>query len=198
MKMKNYEKLTIPKDSAWDRKGIFPFIWRNTHWRLKEFIRGVKNIFRWVPTLYRDRDWDHSYILTILQKKIEFQRKEIIYANRHTQVDRDNRDMTIVLNLIERVRDEYYANEYFDYSETKLMFEPIDDKPKLYRLEIDVLSENYDEYLSKYPSSVRKVIKEYPNLEKHKLCFYVAQHNHKKANDLLFMILKERMGYWWD
>jgi len=196
--MKNYNKLPIPNDSAWNRKGVLPFLCRNTHWRLRYFIGGIKNIFRWIPTLYKDKDWDSWYIFTILQKKIEFQRKEIIYANRHMDVDRDNRDMTIVLNLIERVKDEYYNTEYLDYEDSKFRFEPIEGNENLKKMEINILTENYNEYLKKYPSSVRKVLKNKPNLDKRDLCFYVAKHNQEKAHNLLFKILKERMQWWWD
>ena len=196
--MKNYEKLIIPEDSAWNRKGISARIWRNTHWRIRYFIGGIKNIFRWMPTLYKDKDWDEWYIYTILQKKIEFQRKEIIYANRHMQVDRDNRDMTIVLNLIERVKEEHYGSEYLDYSESKFRFELIGGDRDLYSIEEDVISETYDDYLKKYPSSVRKVLKERPDLNKKDLCFWVAKHNGEKAHDLLHRVLKERMKLWWD
>jgi hypothetical protein len=196
--MKNYKKLTIPEDSAWNRKGVLPLLWRKTHWRIRYFFGGIKNILRWIPTLYKDKDWDDWYIFTILQKKIEFQRREIIYANRHMQVDRDNRDMTIVLNLIERVKEEYYGAEYLDYSETKFRFEPVEGVRELYSMEEDVISENYDVYLRKYPSSVRKVLKKKSGLDKRDLCYYVAKHNEKKAHDLLFKILKERMRWWWD
>ena len=196
--MKNYEKLTIPEESAWNRKGLSARIWRNTHWRIRYFIGGIKNIFRWMPTLYKDKDWDEWYIYSILQKKIEFQRKEIIYANRHMQVDRDNRDMTIVLNLIERVKEEHYGSEYLDYSESKFRFELIEGDRDLYSMEEDVISETYDDYLKKYPSSVRKVLKEKPDLNKKDLCFWVAKHNGEKAHDLLHRVLKERMKLWWD
>ena len=196
--MKTYEKLTIPEDSAWNRKGLSARIWRNTHWRIRYFIGGIKNIFRWMPTLYQDKDWDDWYILTILQKKIEFQRKEIIYANRHIDVDRDNRDMTIVLNLIEIVKDEFYNTEYLDYEESKFRFEPVEGDGELYSMEEDVISETYDDYLKKYPSSVRKVLKEKPDLNKKDLCFYVSKHNQERAHNLLFKILKERMRWWWD
>lgn len=196
--MKTYEKLMIPEDSAWNRKGILPFINRKLHWRIRYFIGGIKNIFRWMPTLYKDKDWDDWYIFTILQKKIEFQRKEIIYANRHIDVDRDNRDMTIVLNLIERVKDEYYNTEYLDYEESNYRFEPVEGKENLRSLEIDVLTESYDKFLKKYQSSVRKVLKERPDLNKKDLCFYVSKHNQEKAYNLLFKILKERMRWWWD
>jgi hypothetical protein len=196
--MKNYEKLIIPNNSAWNRKGVLPFLWRNTHWRIRYFIGGIKNIFRWVPTLYKDKDWDDWYIFTILQKKIEFQRKEIIYANRHMEVDRDNRDMTIVLNIIERVKEEYYETEYLDYEDSDIKFKPIEGDENLHSADIEVLSETYDEFLKKYPSSVRKVLKETPNLSKRDLCHYVSKHNQEKAYNLLFKILKERMRWWWD
>jgi hypothetical protein len=116
--MKIYKPLIIPNDSAWGRKTLSARMWRITPWRVRSFITGCKNVIRWSPTIFKDRDWDDWHIYNILQKKIELQRQEIIYANRHTRVDQDNRDMTIVLNLIERVKDDYYGIEYLDYSET--------------------------------------------------------------------------------
>ena len=193
--MKNYKKLIVPNDSAWDRNPL----WRNLHWRVRYFIIGVKNIFKWIPTLYKDKDWDGWYIYNILQKKIEFQRQEIIYANRHTEVDRDNRDMTIALNLLERVKEDYYGMEHLDYSETEFDFIPVEGNPNLKEMKKTVLSENYDEFLKKYPSSVRKVLKENGKvLEKDTLCHLVARHNQEKARKLLFKLLEQKIERWWD
>ena len=196
--MKTYKLLTIPKDSVWDRKTLSERIWRILPLGIRLFLTGCKNVIRWSPTIFKDRDWDDWYIYNILQKKIEFQRQEIIYANRHMQVDIDNRDMTIVLNLIERVKEDYYGIEYLDYSESKFRFEPIDGDDKYYTMEEDIISENYDNYIKKYPSSVRRVLKEKPDLNKKDLCFWVAKHNEEKAHDLLHKILKEKMRRWWD
>jgi hypothetical protein len=196
--MKNYKKLTIPEDSAWNRKGLSARIWRILHWRIRSFLTGCKNVIRWSPTIFKDKDWDQWHIYNILQKKIEFQRQELINANRHTDINRDNRDMTIVLNLIERVNEGFYGVEYLDYSESKFRFEPIEGDDEYYTMEQDVISENYDEYIKKYPSSVRKVLKEKPDLNKKDLCFWVARHNEEKAHDLLHRILKERIRHWWD
>ena len=193
--MKNYEKLIRPKDSTWSRD----VLWRSLHWRIRYFITGVKNIFRWAPTLYKDKDWDSWYIYNILQKKIEYQRKEIINANRHTDIDRDNRDMTIALNLLERVKDDYYGMEHVDYSKTEFDFIPVEGNSNLKEMKMTVLSENYDEFLKKYPSSVRKVLKEKGNdLEKDTLCHYVAIHNQEKARKLLFKLLEQKIERWWD
>ena len=192
--MKTYKPLIIPEDSAWGRNTLYGKL----HWRMRYFIDGIKNIIRWMPTMYHDRDWDQWHIYNVLQKKIEFQRKELINANRHTDINRDNRDMTIVLNLIERVNEDFYGVEYLDYSESKFRFEPIEGDDEYYTMEQDVISENYNEYIKKYPSSVRKVLKEKPDLNKKDLCFWVARHNEEKAHDLLHRILKERIRHWWD
>jgi hypothetical protein len=192
--MKNYKKLPIPKDSAWSRNSL----WKKLNWRIRYFLTGCKNIIRWVPTLYHDRDWDSNYIFTILQKKIEHQRKEITYSNRYSGVERENRDMTIVLNLIERVKEEYYGIEYLNYEESEYVLKPVDGYPDLKSFDVNVISERYDEFLKKYPSSVRFVIKEKGKLSKKDLCFYVSLHNQKKAHNLLFKILKERIQWWWD
>jgi len=192
--MKTYKQLIIPEDSAWDRNTLYGKL----HWRIRYVITGIKNIIRWMPTIYHDRDWDQWHIYNVLQKKIEFQRKELINANRHTNINRDNRDMTIVLNLIERVNEGFYGVEYLDYSESKFRFEPIEGDDEYYTMEQDVISENYDEYIKKYQSSVRKVLKEKPDLDKKDLCFWVARHNEERAHDLLHRILKERIRYWWD
>ena len=196
--MKIYKPLIIPEDSAWSRKTLSSRIWRILPLGIRLFMTGCKNVIRWSPTIFKDRDWDHWHIYNILQKKIEFQRQEIIYANRHTDINRDNRDMTIVLNLIERVNEDFYSVEYLDYSESKFRFEPIEGDDEYYTMEQDVISENYNEYIKKYQSSVRKVLKEKPDLNKKDLCFWVARHNEEKAHDLLHKILKERIRHWWD
>ena len=192
--MKNYKKLTIPEDSAWDRSTI----WKRPHWRIRNFLIGCKNIIKWVPTLFKDRDWDQYHIYTILQKKIEFQRKEIVYANRSTRVWQDNRDMTIILNLLQRVKDGYYESEHTDYYEMKVETIPVKDNPNLKQMKFNVLSERYDEYLNKYKSSVRKVLKKEGEIDKETLCMLVATHNQEKARKLLFNMLNEKIEGWWD
>ena len=114
--MKNkYTKLKLPKDTAWERKSWRRFV----HWRITYFIDGVRNIIRWVPVLYKDRDWDDYFITKMLQKKIENQRKYLVEHNRHLNIDSNNFWMTVVLNLIEAEHEEYYSCEYMDYYESE-------------------------------------------------------------------------------
>ena len=192
--MRTYKPLQIPNNSAWDRK-----TWRrySPMWFL-EFIRGVQNLVHWFPVIWKDRHWDDHYIFEVLKHKIKLQRKYIVNSNRHTRVNIDNRDMTMVLNLIEKIQDDYYALECYEYENSKFRFEPAGDER--YVMEKDLISENYDAYLKKYRTSVRAVMKKdmETTIDKHKLCFWVAQHNQQKAHNLLFRILNERLTWWWD
>ena len=193
--MKTYKQLPTPEDTAWDRNTLYGKL----HWRIRYFFYGVKNIIRWIPTMYHDRDWDGDYILKILQKKIEHQRKELVNANRHMNIDRDNRYMTLALNLLERVRQDHYGLECMDYWDDNISFDDILDNSNLKSIEIETTNERFSEYLNKYPSSVRAITKEYGVIEDKKtLCLKVSYYNHNKANKLLFRVLEEKLAQWWD
>ena len=193
--MKTYKQLPIPEDSAWERITLY----RRLHWRIRNFLTGCHNLIKWFPSIWNDRDWDGSYILKILQKKIEFQRKELVSANRHTRIESDNRDMTLALNLLERVKEEYYSLECMDYWDSEMVFDDVPENPELKSIEVNTTAERYDEYLSKYPSSVRALTKEHgEELDKQRLCLMVSNYNHTKANKLLFRVLEEKLAFWWD
>ena len=193
--MKTYKPLPIPEDSAWERTTLFCML----HWRIRNFLTSCNNLIKWFPVIWNDRDWDGHFILKMLQKKIEFQRKELVNANRHTRIESDNRDMTLALNLLERVREEYYQMECMDYWHSDIVFEEIPNDSSRKLVDIVTKSERYDEFLSKYPSSVRGVVKEHGEQnDKQRLCLLVSYYNHEKANKLLFRILEERLTYWWD
>ncbi len=192
--MKTYIKLTLPEDSAWGRK-----TWRRyVHWRILNIIDGVSNIIRWMPTLYKDRDWDDSYILQLLQKKIEYQREYLVKANRHTRLDEDNYWMTVTLNLIERELKEYYNTEYNDYIKEDLVFN--DDRT----IDFKLVEDNSEAYLYKYRTALRRMIKENYMDVKDKmkngksLAFILALYNQERCHRLLYKILERHLRRWWD
>ena len=195
--MKTYTKLQLPKESAWERR-----TWRSyVHWRIKYFIDGVSNILRWIPTLYHDRDWDDSFTLKMLQKKIEHQREYLVAHNRHTRVPEDNFWMTVTLNLIERERDEYYNLEQYDYMDVSISFKPSKHRENSYEAEQTIQSECLDDYLAKYKGAVRRVMKKKRELSisnKETLAFHVALYNRERARKLLFNVLERYSIAWWD
>jgi hypothetical protein len=223
--MKKYTRLPIPEDSAWCRKTYNPFRllrrWVYSKWRygwvdltldnifgfISNINNGISNFWKWKKIIWKDRNWDDHYIFEILKHKLILQRKYLIEANRHMSIPETNRDITLCLNLIELIQEEYYSSEYLDYRESNFRFEPTGKQyegQNTYELKDDLISERYDEYLSKYKSSVRNILKNgYRGLEiedddKGRLCLYVGQYNQEKCQKLLFRILSEKITHWWD
>ena len=195
--MKQYTKLPIPKDSAWDRK-----TWRSyTPIWLKQFIDGLSNIIRWIPIIYKDKDWDDFYITKMLQKKIEFQREHLVKHNRHTHIDIDNRNMTWVLNLIERKHHDYYSLEKYDYEKSEVKFTAVKDRPGISEMNVVIHSEEWDKYLSKYKGAVRRIKKLYPNKDlsdKRTLVHCLGVYNQERCKKLIWRIMEEKSEQWWD
>lgn len=189
--MKHYNKLPIPKHTAWDDKRVKHKLLRIIHWRIKNLFQGIWNVIRWMPTIYKDKDWDDYYVTKLLQKKIEHQRAYLVSSNRHVNIDRDNFWMTIVLNLIERKHEDYYNMERYKY--IVINYDDVLGEP---------LSENLDEYIAKYPRAKRFVMKnqeDYSRLDdKETLSLYMAYYLQKKSDDLIYEILKNRSADWWD
>ena len=217
-----YKPLILPKNSSWDRKTYNPIKLLNSYlydkhrdtsigrflMKILDFINdvevGVKNLYFWIPTIWKDRNWDYSHIYTILERKIFLQRQYIVSNNRHMDVADDNRYMTIVLNLIDKVKNEYYLTEYFDYYESTFDFVEIDRKDenggKLYELKTDIISENFDNYLNMYKNSTRIVKNKFKDADSDisVIPHRVGLHNHIKAKRLLHKILEKKMSRWWD
>ena len=72
----------------------------------RTFITGIKNICKWLPIVWRDRDWDHFYIFQVLKFKIEKQAKYLSDKDRHMNAKRDAEIMMTVVRLIDKVQDE--------------------------------------------------------------------------------------------
>lgn len=194
---KRYTQLPLPEDSAWSRKTIKRYLpnWFNS------FTDGVINICVWLKTIYKDKNWDSSYIFDIIKFKLLQQRNYLVKANRHEGVPSLNRDITLCINLIELVQSECYAMEYMDYCKDDFNWTDCgEEHPGCKELDIVPVWENFDEYFKKYKTAVKKVLKKDRNLSssKKRLAMALANYNQKRCQDLLFKILNERIQHWWD
>jgi hypothetical protein len=173
----------------------------------KNFIKGVKNLWRWFPTVWKDRDWDQHYIYEMLAKKIEFQAKYIEDRDFHTEAKRDAERMRLVAKLIKLQQDEFYDSEQMDYHESKFWFEDIEDKPGYSEWKSELTSERFDEYFAKYPRQYKKALsgelnmfnrKEIDEENKHVIAMEIAHENQRRSKALLFKLMEENINHWWD
>jgi hypothetical protein len=165
-------------------------------YKIKQFFRRIYNLYRWLPIIWKDQDWDDFYIFEILKFKLKNQAEYIGKRGIHLSAKRDAEIMMLCVRLIEKIQDEYYGTEYFDYHKSNFKFIDSKDHPGMYEMEVEEISENYDDYFKKYPLIYRMV----PNLQasKAKIAFQIAKINEERAHKLLFKILEQNIRRWWD
>lgn len=183
-------------------------LWWRFHGRYyhKDFYRGVVNLIKWLPIIWKDRDWDSSYIFKILEHKLKLQSKGIADRDIHVNAKRDSEIMLTCVKLMEKIREDYYQMEYTDYHKSKYWFEPIEDKPGYSSWESEIKSENFDDYFKKYPLIYKRVLNgeglfnvdgDNESEEKKRIAMNIAHINHDRARALLFKLMNENIERWW-
>jgi len=164
-------------------------------YRIKQFFRNIHNLIRWFPIIWKDRDWDHHFIFEILKFKLKNQAEYISKRGNHLSAKRDAEIMMTCIRLIEKIQDEYYASEYFEYYKSYLEFKKLENS-ELFEITETVTSEALEDYFKKYPLIYRLV----PDLKapKSRIAFQMAKINQERAYKLLFKILEENIQRWWD
>lgn len=167
-----------------------------------DFIKGVKNLIKWFPIVWRDRDWDDYYIFEILKFKITNQADYISKKDRHTLAQRDAQIMRTCVRLMERVQSEYYNTEYQDYVESKFEMVPCKDRPGSYEMESVILKENFSDYINKYPNAYRRVMRmkdtPFPLRNPETVSMNISKYNHDRARRILFTLMERNIEGWWD
>jgi hypothetical protein len=173
----------------------------------KDFVNGIKNLWKWFPTIWKDRDWDHDFIYSILAKKLEFQAKYIGEKDRHTRAQQEATRMRLVVKLIKLEQDDFYDMEYMSYTEDTHWFKPCEDNPEYSTWESENVWERYNEYFAKYPLCHKRAIqyikdhqKSFTNDYTNKQLVAIVMGNlrQQKCKDLIFKIMSQDINKWWD
>jgi len=173
----------------------------------KYFKEGVKNLWYWIPVIWKDRHWDGYYIFEILQHKLEAQANYIGRRDFHTRAQQDARRMRLCVKLIKKVQEEDYPMEYMDYAKDRVWFTDVEDRPGSSLYNSEEVWEKYDEYFAKYPLVYKRVMKGEGVFTLHGrdeadmkrvIAMNIAHLNHDRARKLLFKIMEENIEGWWD
>lgn len=187
--------------TTWDRISVW---WRfEGRYYHKDFIYGIKNLFRWFKLVWKDRDYDDAFIFEPLKFKIkktmEYTERRKFFVGWEHEVSR----MRICIKLIDSIQDNKYGLESFDYQKTTHKFIPseeIDKNGKNYfELVSEVVEDNLDLYFKKHHSSYKKVLKKYKGEHSRmSLSIKLGYEVHNKAKKLLFNILDKHIENWWE
>jgi len=162
--------------------------------KIKDFItqdlkNGIKNLIKWFPVIWKDRQWDYYYIFAILNHKLKltenFTRNHGNHIDRERDADQIKECITILNRLME---DDYLENTFSSFhkkwGEAELNFTKVDD-PKSCEVHIDYPN-------VKTPEDEENVDKEFKeNMEK-------TKETKNKDLDMLFQLMRNNIEGWWD
>ena len=87
------------------------------HWKIKNFIKGVKNIFYYLPIIWRDRDWDHAFHEYLMYAKLKKHYKAYTSTDLkmpYEDMEKHIQAMKICINIMDRRRDDWYCNVWHE------------------------------------------------------------------------------------
>jgi len=171
----------------------------NIRYYFTDFIKGIKNLYRWFPIIWKDRDWDSYFIFEILIFKLKNTAKYNDSINFHTNAKRDSQRMMTCVRLIERIEEDYYSTEWLDYETAK--FEIVDLENKLYKTRKIISTENYNSYFAKHKLAYKKVLSgkivKYGNDKNDRIAMTIGDYKHEQARRLLFAMMEKHIEGWW-
>jgi hypothetical protein len=80
-------------------------------YKIKNIIRGIKNLWKWRKTIYYDRDWDYWYIYEMLKVKLKFNAEYAEKYGYHENSINDAHMMRYIADLIDKVQSESYIDQ---------------------------------------------------------------------------------------
>ena len=162
----------------------------------KDFIQGVKNLWNWFPTIWKDRDWDQTFIYEILIHKLEKQAKRIGQNDWHTEAKRDAEKMLLCARLARIQQEDLYIFEYMEYLDQDFEFIPTDETEEYFTMESTVTRDDLVDYLYKYRHQHKLINK--TDKDNHHIAIEIARNNQVRSRKLLFKIMEENISGWWD
>ena len=189
------------------RKLEFIPLWWNHEGRYlhRNVWTGIKNIWYWLPIIWKDRNWDSNFIFEIMMHKLKAQSKYIGSRGFHMRAERDAEIMMTCVRLMKLVQEETYSSEQSDYHKTKHWFEDVEGKPEVSSWESRLLEENFDDYFKKYPLVYKRVLngegmfkRKGREDDKQVIAMNISHINHDRAKKLLFKLMEENIERWWD
>jgi hypothetical protein len=157
------------------------------------FFSRCYNVCRWLPTIWKDRDWDDSFIVDILVKKLEHQRDFFLSDNTHlvNSEETANQIQKAIDGLI-KTKDswEYYEGPAYQevvekWGENQFRTEPFEDSTDMLEVHLDnpniKTEEDKGQYYKEFKESMVSIRKQYV-----------------KDKRAVYKYIADNIDNWWD
>ena len=176
------------------------------YWKFKyryypqNFVRGVKNLIKWGPIIWKDRDWDDSFLFEIIKFKIsnmsESHGKTMAYVGSQRNVE----IMNTIVRLIDKFQTEHYQDEFLDYIDDEYSFVQIEGTDS-FEMKTVNLRNDLDQYFAKYPLLKNRATK-HPYYQENpsdtSMGMLMGKVQHDRAKRLIFELLNRNIEKWWE
>lgn len=143
---------------------------------------GISNIIRWMPTIWRLRDWDAEYLYLLIYKHLSHVEDCLRYNGHGVNSIKDADRIRIAKNLAKRLYEH-------DYTSNALI--PVEEKYGELKVRIEK-----DDIL---PMCDKVIFDETPEEEKARDRAYKhAEYMEKQDRKMLFSMLDKYIDRWWD
>jgi hypothetical protein len=171
----------------------------------KQLYYGIRNLIKWFPVIWKDRDWDQHYIYRVLEFKLTQQAYGIARRDIHTEAQCTAEKMLLCARLCKIQTEDLYGTEYLDYVELAHKFTPIEGG-EFYTYDSMIMKDNLDEYFAKYKRQHDRVLqgkvtwygKIADDTDRKEIAMCIAEENQRRSRRLLFRILDENIEGFWD
>jgi hypothetical protein len=156
----------------------------------RDFIIGIKNLIRWFPIVWKDRQWDYQFIYSVLRHKLHLTEQFIRYNGVHVKNIQDADKIKKCVLLLDRlIKDKYHEN-IFDYHYKKW------GSPEMIFSDVEDLSD-YKSLNIEYPNV--KTEKDRENQRKEFNLKIKSEEQMKDQDlDMLFKTMRKYIQTWWD
>ena len=79
-------------------------------WWIKRLFWNIKRVFKWLPVIWHDREFDHSYFLQILSFKLKLM--EDFYHSKYA-ISADRKDCATKIHVCKLLCDRLITNDYY-------------------------------------------------------------------------------------
>ena len=150
---------------------------------------GLENLIMWFPVIWKDRNWDHTFIYEILKHKLDLTQKHLRKYGHHVDAEKDADRIKVCVNLLNRlIKDDYHENAFKKHHEK--WGEPEFNWTDLQGSELSQLQINYKNV---------KTDQDKANQEKeYRKCIEREEFLKNQDLDLLFKIMRKHIQGWWD
>ena len=166
---------------------------KDIKYAVKRFIRKIKNVFRWLPTIWKDEDYDSHFINEILIKKLEHTRDFFLSDNTHILNAKEvAAEIQEAIDRLHMTRDswEFYEEPAHDiieekWGKTTFEFIPLEERPNVSEMVSKTEKVKTPEDKEQYSEDFRAAMK-------------TARNEYMKDKKEAYKFIAKHIDGWWD